>query len=343
MKRLLWIFAALGMLCSCSKEEVSLQSDDMISIAPVMGEDDVPTRASLYKSENELRADLFHTYVYFAETSTRYFSSDAIYSTKDVDPTKHRWLFYEPANDAYNNYYWPLIESLDFFAYAPVNNGYVEMNYQNNPPSFTATMPLTNTGSAAVHQDTMKEFMYAYVPDQNKSTGTVPLVFRHPFAAIVFKVQQSHRDLTVKTITVNDIEYKGTCSFARDASSVPVWSGTATGDMQLSIDKVIPGEVNFGGELGGPYLVLPQDNSSGDANNKNVDIKFTWPGTRDSNWEEVPGEDYTYTITGKISNDWTAGKIYTYTVDLGNSREEILFEVSVTDWDYVYEHVFEIE
>ena len=319
---------------------------DAISLVPVMDKEAVLTRgALLYQDENSMRADYFHTHAYLSGTENTYFASDVKYSTQDTDASKHRWLFCtraaDPKDDLYESYYWPLTNSLDFFSYAPVDNGYVNPDYSTNPPKFTATMPLTNT-DATVHQDAMKEFMFAYNPNKDKASGPVQVAFQHPFAAIKFKVYQSHRDLTVKTITVSDIAYKGTCSLTGDAY-VPSWGSLSSGNMVLSINKKIPGEVNFGGELGGPYLVLPQDNSTAEANKKTVQVKFHWVGNKDANWTEVDGEDATYTITGKISNDWQAGKVYTYTVDLGNSREEILFKVKVEDWDFVYNHTFDIE
>lgn len=68
---------------------------------------------------------------------------------------------------SYQNYYWPLVDQLDFFAYAPVDNGYVTV-HETNPPKFTATMPLTNDHSG-LDQEDMMEFIYAYSPDKDKS------------------------------------------------------------------------------------------------------------------------------------------------------------------------------
>lgn len=345
MKRLSCILAVSAVvLCGCSKDKPLPENDGTISLVPVMDERDALTRASLYRNEDDLREDTFHVQAYLSEDDALYFSSDVRYSAEDRDDvTKHQWRFYEPIGNAgqykYMEYYWPIGHSLDFFASAPSDCSYVEFNDQSNPPAFTATMPLSNADTEnEVHQDNMREFMYAYAPGQDKSSGSVRLDFKHPFAGIVFKVAQSHRDLTVKSITVNAIYNKGTCSIADSAE--PEWNLTSNGNLNLSIGKIIPGDVNFGGELCDPYLVLPQENNS---QPKDITVKFHWKGNKDKNWIEVEGEKYTYTISGKISNDWSAGKIYTYSLNLGNSREEILFEVSVEDWKYVYEHEFEIE
>lgn len=344
MKRLLYTFAALmlGLMCSCSKDNVPEENSSIIRLMPIIGKDDVLTRASLFQNDDNLKSVSLHAYAYLAGTTTRYFDSYAHYSTADVDYTKHRWLFYSQMSGgsiSYHNYYWPLVDQLDFFAYAPVDNGYVVVQ-ETNPPKFTATMPLTNVHSG-LDQEDMMEFIFAYSPDKDKSAGAVTLDFKHPFAAIMFKVEKSHRDLTVNTITVDGVKYIGTCSVSRNTPDVPSWSlDGAEGSMDLTIGKIIPGDVNFGGDLCPPYLVIPQTNSGADK--KTVTIEFHWDGTADDNWHPT-GKNNTYTVSGPISNDWSAGKIYTYSLDLGDSREEILFEVSVTDWDFVYDHVFEIE
>jgi hypothetical protein len=113
--------------------------------------------------------------------------------------------------------------------------------------------------------------------------------------------------------------------------------------LNLAVGKIIPGQVNFGGDLCGPYMVLPQVNSGNDDNKKVIEIEFHWIGVKEPGWTEVGGKANTYKITGKISNDWVASKVYTYELDLGNSREEILFKVKVDDWEYVYDHQFDIE
>ena len=330
------------LLCGCSKEgpfkDSSSQNDSAIDIMPVMDGGKAATRASLYDDEDDLREDLFHTYSYLSATPTRptalFFSSDARYSDEDIDQSKHRWLFW--GESGYQSFYWPLEGTLDFFAYAPSDNGYVQINSSVNPPTFTATMPMTNT-EGTVHQENMKEFLYAYTPARDKTGGAVPLAFRHPFSGIVFKVKQSQRDLTVKSITIDGVRYVGTASVDPE-TGVATWTldETKSAKLDLTVNKIIPGTVNFGGELCGPYLVLPQDNTEG----KELCIECHWKGYDPESDDE---EDDTKVLKGKITNEWKASQIYTYNLDLGNSREEIMFSVEVTPWKYVYDHVFEIE
>ncbi len=334
MKRLyiLAMFVA-GALCGCSKQETEpAMNDGAIALMPVVERDGVPSRALLYDDDADLRADLFHTYSYIAGTSTALFDSDVKYSTEDVDATKHRWLFYD-VSGGYKNYYWPLATSLDFFA--STHSEHIKVNSQTNPPTFTATLPLINTGNDISHQENMKEFMYAYTSDRKATQGAVPLKFQHPFSGVVFEVKQSQRDLTVKTITIGGINHIGTFDLAAVGSK---WDYTADrNDLVLTVEKIIPGDVNFGGELCGPYIVLPQANSS---DPKEFSIECHWKGYDTTS--DDPAKD-TKVLKGKIINDWEPGHIYTYTLDLGNSREEILFQVKVTPWKYVYEHEFEIE
>ncbi len=317
----------------CSKVVGPEENSGSIALAPVIGNGNSHTRALLYKTEPELRGDLFRVYTFVSGTSTSYFGSDVKFSNESINEAEHQWRFY---NNGYKDYYWPLQGALDFLATAPSVCSYVDVNTGTYPPTLTVNMPLSNTGGT-LNQENMKEFMYAYTPNREKSQGVVPLAFNHPFAAIVFKVSQSHRDLTVNSITIKDVRYEGSFN-----PSTTVWdfTGKGTGDLELAVEKIIPGDVNFGGELCGPYLVLPQVNS-GDANKKVIEIEFHWVGNPDEGWERV--SENTYKITGRIANDWEASKVYTYTLDLGNSREEILFKVSVEEWDYIYEHEFEIE
>lgn len=333
------IFAVFGvlLLCGCSMEKSSLENDRAITVVPAVEKDDVPTRAFLYNGESDLRSDILRVHVYDSGTSDLYFDSNLKYSTEDIDESRHRWLFHD--GSSYVDHYWPPGIFLDFFAYAPLSCGYVTPDTSVNPPEFTAVMPLDNS-SSAVNLENMKEFAYAYSYKRDRTGGSVPLVFHHPFAAVMFKVAKSQRDLTVKSISIDGISRAGTCRFDPLTPESLEWDtdGLAAGNLMLEVGKIIPGDVNFGGDLCGPYPVLPQKNSGADA--KNLCIECHWAGyDKDSDDES----DDTKVLEGKISNDWEPGQIYTYTLDLGNSREEILFEVSVTPWKYVYEHEFEIE
>ena len=328
---------ALGILCGCSKDVGPENSGDKIVISAVVNGSKA-TRASIYKSEaGDLRKDILHTIAYV--DNALYFSSDVKYQDQALDESLHGWDFYDAGSSKYVDYFWPLGKSIDMFAYAPLYCGYVSVDNSANPPAFTAIMPTTNSGQGT-HQNNMKEFIYAYTPDREKTQGTIPLAFEHPFAAIMFKVSQSHRDLTVKNISINEVAYKGKCTLEWSDDSkryLPNWSFDGYNVLSLDINKIIPGEVNFGGELGGPYLVLPQ---GGGITGKQLSVTCHWEGYDDSN--EVNAD--TKTLTATIPEiKWEAGKIYTYTLDLGNSREEILFKVSVKPWEYVFNHEFEIE
>lgn len=335
--RCIFVLWAVVMLCGCSKENTP-EKGDAIALQPTL-EGSVKTRASLCDDEIGLRDYRCHIYSYLSGSPTIYFDSDLQYSDENqYDASTHKWSFH--GDGGYKSYYWPLATSLDFFAIAPlphpapppVYSSYVTVDQTSNPPTFAAQMPLNATGEGD-NQENITEVMCAYTPGRTSSQGAVPLEFKHPFAAIVFKVGQSHRDLTVNNIVIKDINYTGTCAI--DNSGNMSWNlGADRGDLEFNIAKIIPGQVNFGAELCNPYLVLPQTNA-GDDNKKTFTVECHWKG--------YDTADNTKTLTGTISNNWEASKVYIYTLDLGNSREEILFKVTVAPWEYIYDHEFEIE
>ncbi len=327
----------LGLLCGCSKEKFPEKNDREITIVPMVDDVETSTKAMLYHAEPDLRDDMFNVQAYLHGTDNRYFNSNMFYSDQSLDVSEHKWYF-----EGYKKFYWPLTDALDFFAYAPTSiptsdeSPYsIKVNYAINPPTFTAKLPLNNT-ETTIHQYNMKEFMCAYVQNKDKSTEVLNLSFTHPFAAIKFRVKQSQRNLRVNYIKIDGIEYSGTFNLLDNDSSKPNWTfgqDDANGDFNLKIDKTIPTDVNFGGDLCDYCLVLPQSNDGG----KDFSIECYWEG-----YDKEGGND-TRVLTGIITNTWEASKLYTYELDLGNSREEILFEVSVEPWKWVYEHEIPIE
>ena len=338
------IISLSALLCCCAKETQPESNGNEIALNPSVNYKVALFKgATLYMPDADnptagLRSDMFHVVTFFTKdkpSGSVYFESNAKYSNEALDVTKHRWRFYtSEGSGAYLHYYWPFNSNVDFFAYAPHNCSYVTLDNSSNPPAFTASMPLENTGTG-VHLDNMKEFIYAYTPDRGVEGGEVPISFEHPFAAIKFKVLQSHRNLTVKNITISNVYNTGTCRLVSYGQTlyIPEWTNSGKGDMSLIIEKIIPGQVNIGGELGGPYLVLPQENRGVTVDNFSIEC----------HWAGYEAADNIKTFTGLINNDWEAGKMYTYTLDLGNSGNDILLSVDVEPWVYVYNHELDIE
>ena len=317
---------------SCSKE-VTPEPDGAIRLDPKVGEGYNDTKASIFSDAELPETETFYVDAFLSDQSTvkPYFSSAAahLYIYNDQDQIDE-WRFCDLSSDspAWKNYYFPLEGTVDFFAYVP--QGYVIVSKTTNPPTFSAELP-----DLSDQTDEVKEFMYAYTPAMSKESPTVPLAFEHPFAAVRFEVGQAHRNLTIRTMGFKNINHKGSCALEYDEESdryLPKWSNTTTGDMTITVNKIIPGDINFGGPVGETYIVMPQ----------NLDavkfvINYSWNNNDDDNSNDE------YNIEVGLGGSWTAGKIYTYSLDLGNSAEEILFNVDVEQWVHTYDYTFELK
>lgn len=317
---------------SCSKE-VTPEPDGAIRLDPKVGEGYNDTKASIFSDAELPETETFHVDAFLSDPSGAvkpYFSSYAahLYIYNDQDQIDE-WRFCDlpSGSPAWKNYYFPLEGTVDFFAYVPQN--YVTVSKTTNPPTFSAELP-----HLSAQTDKVKEFMYAYTPAMSKESPTVPLAFEHPFAAIRFVVGQSHRNLTIISMGFKNIVSSGTCTLNEDNGRyLPSWTPeTPETQMLVDINKIIPGDINFGGPVGETYIVMPQ----------NLDavkfvINYSWNNNDDNNSNDE------YNIEVALGGSWTAGKIYTYSLDLGNSAEEILFNVNVEQWVHTYDYTFELK
>lgn len=247
-------------------------------------------------------------------------------------PEASEWRFYhKDANDEYfYKRYWPQTYALDFFAYMPYDlaGSHVSLNFDEI--SFSCELP--TDGEA---QDATNEFVYAFSGNQTAQTnnGTVNLRFIHPFSAVRFKLGKAHGNTEVKSVGFSGIYNNGIFSNLRENTSqgdltYSDWtpSGSTTA-LSVAIGKRVPDELQLDSPMGGTYLVLPQ---SLDA--VKITVSFNWEGDR--NAEVSLG-------SGKV---WEPGKIYTYTLNLGDNQEDILMDVSVEEWDKIkYDNVVEVE
>jgi hypothetical protein len=91
MKRLLYTFAVLmlGLMCSCSKDNVPEENSSIIRLMPIIGKDDVLTRASLFQNDDNLKSVSLHAYAYLAGNAsfTANAGSDGINSVKGINVT----------------------------------------------------------------------------------------------------------------------------------------------------------------------------------------------------------------------------------------------------------------
>ena len=316
---------------SCSKE-VTPEPDGAIRLDPKIGEGYNDTKASIFSDAELPKTETFHVDAFLSDPSGAvkpYFSSDAehLYIYNDQDQIDE-WRFCDLSSGSpvWKNYYFPLESTVDFFAY--VSQDYVTVSKTTNPPTFSAELPLLGAQT-----DEVKEFMYAYTPAMSKESPTVPLAFEHPFAAIRFVVGQSHRDLTISSMGFRNIFRSGTCTLNNENGRYfPSWALGDKTDMLVDINKIIPGDINFGGPVGETYIVMPQDLDA-----VKFVINYKWNNNDNNNLNDE------YNIEVGLEGSWTAGKIYTYSLDLGNSAEEILFNVDVEQWVHTYDYTFELK
>ena len=327
---------------SCDKHRP--ERDSAISLQPAVKKS-LGTKAHLYENIDSLEkfpADYsdgwagyggyFHTDVYRTSDAggvLPYFSSDVSYISV-IDS----WGFISTDNEgkvAFVDYYWPQDgdDNLDFFAYAPRNPSFISVDKMYNPPQFTCTPPLNSN-----EQKDFVEFMIAYTPNQVKSGGAVELSFQHPMSSISFTLKQAHRNLVIKQVGFRKMYESGTYKYDKNSQKWTVEYGD-TSSIMLDIDKKIPQDINFSGSIGGPYLVLPQGVEKG----LQLFVSYEWD---DDNNNTIDKDDEYYKVAN-LTSGWEQGMKYTYSLDLGNNQEEILFRVEVEPWDNLSNYTIPIE
>ncbi len=258
---------------------------------------DGSTRATTYDNQAALQTlGTFKSAVYVADGTTAYISpTDVTWNS-----TSSVWEFSD------GKHYWPMSESLDFFAYMPVEKpSYVTTGptYAVDAPYFVCTgLPISITQGS----DGTKEFLMAYTPGQNKSsqgsTG-VTMNFLHPFARVCFKLSSaSGTAVKVNSITIAGNTYRnGTCTLNDDGagSQTFTWSSRSnTGSFVVSKGSS-DGAVATGDDY---FLVIPNNYGS-----KTLTVNATW-----SEWGNAVMAD----VSASVAFNWAAGTSYTYTLTL---------------------------
>lgn len=339
---LLSLTAVLMLACACSQDRLSRDDEGSISFAVDM----LQTRTTLFEDYAGLLDESkggrsFSVYSYVSQGSANagktYIDNatvDYFYGTDGTTVAEY-WTFAESHGGAHIKYYWPLSDNLDFFAYMPrvkASAGVTAIGYDQSTgcPTFTC---------GPLGQNTASEFICAYKTDQNKGTqdaagGKVKLNFRHPYAAIYFKLGNSYR-MTLNSMTIAGIAVSGTCTYEDNRTDAAfLWTpSTAKPGLDLTVGKDVPGELNLGALVNdSPYLVIPQS-----LDNVKLRLDVTRPGYEDFKYDDIP-------LSTTQVTKWEPGKRYTYTLDLGETKEEILFTVLVDEWDVVdYKNEIEVK
>ena len=167
------------------------------------------------------------------------------------------------------------------------------------------------------------------------------LNFVHPMSSIEIWLKQSHRDLTIHNLGFNNIYNQGSFSYAEETTeeneefkegfTYERWTPEGKPDkvFDLRVEKNVPEDLNFDSKVGGPFIVMPQrfsrpEFSTDDYKYVKLFVSYTWDGIK-----------YDVEVPLDAAGAWQPGYKYTYYLDLGDNKEEILFRVLVEPWDVV--------
>lgn len=285
------------------------------------------SRATLYEGEEDFTdggtvynpkpGGYFTLYGYIDGTNDVYLGRVTAYW--DSYNNRNEWIFLSGNNEI--TYYWPNSDAINFFAYMPHkeysgNLKHYVSNFQyseSTGQTFDCALPQTN------EKDTEEiEFIYAYKEKQTKANNPLELEFKHPFAAIYFKLSPASSRMTINNIALEDVYLNGTFSCEKNE-----WTRLGEpGTFNTTIDKRIPNDVNYNTIFAGPYLVMPQMLSN--------QVKLVLNATR-----AIDGEANNETAViarTNLKDQWEPGKKYIYTIGVGDKNEEIYFNVAVEDW-----------
>ena len=353
-----YIVLAVLLLASCSEKGLRTDSENAIRLII-----DVPqTRATLFEGaasllNEEIGGGDFTVSAYVAGNGPNVGKQYIADARVNYFKAAGDWRFATMSGGLINyfDYYWPKDEKLNFFAHMPMDASQAavtDKGYTGGQPWFSFSLPLYAYIESALdpasakyddkilsetipNQETLKEFIYAYAPGQDKAEqdekGGVQLQFRHPFAALYFDLGKSYR-MKLKSLTVKNIGFAGKYSY--DGSDWGLAPVAGADSLYISVMADVPSdELNFNSNIGGPYIVMPQDVTN--------DVKLRIIGSR------LGGEVYDHKVSlaaDGLPEKWEAGMKYTYTLNLGEADEEILFKVRVEEWDVVdYKNEIDVE
>lgn len=344
-KKTIYIIGVLLVCISCTNlQEISLSDEKIqVTVSNALQSDSRTTlfdnATAIVQEENFALSAFIGNTPYIKGAWVNYFNGD--------------WRFRKGGDLL--DYYWPNNDNsaLDFIAYVPYDLSKFSGNITNiknadGKMNFTCSLPATIDVSDKTKLDAENkkcEFIYAYRKGQSKSDTPVNLCFVHPFACVKFKLKQGHRNLIINHITLTGIKLSGTYANEVDTQTYKEgqsgltyekWeTSTSSNDLILSIGKDVPNGVNYGGIIGIPFMVIPQT-----LENMKLKVNYSWSDTNNLYTAEFP-------LSTNDVNAWNPGKIYTYTLDLGDNKEEILFNVQVEEWqkgeDEDYENGYEVK
>ena len=342
-------FVLLMLVTACGGQEISdVEKEDKLQLSDqeiTLGVDGwnsmTPSRATIFENLKDVQNDAadgkgggyLTMHAYLKETGYHYIPGACAWYFSN------EWRFFDEVNNNFPQYFWPQNNSVDFFAYMPWagSNRKKTVSVGSYTQGIGLSISCNLPGPETLGDTDGQETIFAYTTNKSKADGTVSLNFVHPFAAVSFELQQAHRNLTINEIRFNDVYLTGvdTLTATTDNNSTLTWTGTGErGTFTIPVGKTIPDEINFGGEIGGPYLVMPQNFdyvSDNVPKEVTVTIDYTWDNA-DPNNQDNDRYKIKRSIKSSSLTKWEAGKKYTYILNLGDNKEEILFKVKVEPW-----------
>lgn len=360
-------FAFLLLLTGCGSQDDPLpETDNKVQLSDTEITLEVDgwkplsnSRAIIFESENDFLDDastakgggIFTMYAYLKETGSTFIGGSRVWYFVPDNATVGSWRFYDEANNHFPQYYWPQSNSVDFFAYMPWKGSDRQkiITVDNYVQGTGLTINCRMQEPTTLLDTDGQETIIAYTTNKSKADKKVNMCFVHPFSAVYFKLHQAHRDLTINWIRFNDVYLTGSTTLnATTDNSTPIsWTGTGSIDeFNIPVNQTIPDQINFGGDIGGPYLVMPQN-----LGGATITINYTWENANPSGKDDVVEGDLdtsdsnnVYQIKRTINAEWIAGNKYTYVLDLGDNQAEILFKVLVEPWDVEgYKNIVDVE
>ena len=219
-----------------------------------------------------------------------------------------------------SNHYWPGDDyKVSFFAYAPYGASGLTVVSENDLgyPRYTYTVPSTITSQS--------DFITADVLNHSGEgiTEPVSLTFSHRCADLRFNVyNQGSTSITVHSLGIYGVKYTGTyCE-----STLPKWTlsastnSTSINPFLLTVESAIASEATV--DITGTtnhFIMLPQTVTSG---TQIFDVDATVSGVR---------KHYYHTLDSNLVLE--EGKVYTFTLSLGESTLIVSSETDIQNWE----------
>lgn len=310
--RFAYLAVAAAALASCSSEETTqVNMGDAISFRSLVNGQ---TRALDINATN---LEEFNVTAINKTTGDPYF--DGVTFTKQGDGT------YQSGK----KYYWPTVDALNFFAYAPLQSSQVQ---------YTDYKTFTVTPSTTV--DEQVDLVYANTNDKTKAANAsgVALNFRHTGSKIAVKVRNTSDNLSVHVYgwKVGYLSPSGTFTYSdantdgKDAAflSAGQWSNLAAASLGIQYvsnfimnNDVIPGDANI--DLPGNMILVPQQLTAATQYDAARHINGAFIAVKmiiKQNGVVIASEADGSPIWGiwPINTRWEPGKKYTYIIDVAD-------------------------